>query len=283
MGVNRICSILNISKDSYYNSIDPIDRITQKWDHVRKEARKVIIAHSAYGVRRLQAELENKGVSIGRDTLGKLLKLWDFSLLRKVRKHKPSMINKFLHRLRDKVNLLCRTQLTKPLQAITSDITKLHYNNGKSKVYLCIHKDAFGQMVYGWSLDSNMELPMVMKSLRGCVSHIKRLAGKLPKDIVWHQDQGSQYTSYDYVQKILTLGKISFSAPGTPTDNAGQESFFGRLKEECACEILELRNRKEVEEFIKKKLRYYNNRRLHTSIGYIAPRIFTKSVLKLVD
>lgn len=254
-----------------------------KWDYTKTDVRKAIKANPAYGVRRLQAELANKGVKIGRDTLGKLLKIWDMYLIRKVRKHKPSMINRFLHTLRDKANLLCRTQLTKPLQAITSDITKLYYNGGKSKVYLCIHKDAFGQMVYGWSIDSNMELSMVMKSLNGCVKHIKRLVGKLPDGIVWHQDQGSQYTSYNYVQKIPTLGNISFSTPGTPTDNAGQESFFGRLKEELACEILELRNRKEVEEFIKKKMWYYNTKRLHTSIGYIAPRVFTKSVLNLVD
>ena len=124
-----------------------------------------------------------------------------------------------------------------------------------------------------------MELPLVMVSLNACIKSIKRTLGRLPEGIVFHQDQGSQYTSCEYVQKVLNLGRISFSAKGTPTDNAGQESFFGRLKEEWSCEIIELETRKEVEKYLKEKIRYYNSERLHTSIGYKTPDEFTKSFL----
>lgn len=68
--------------------------------------------------------------------------------------------------------------------------------------------------------------------------------------------------------------------PWTPTENPGQESFFGRFKDEWKDEIWELKSFTEVKRFIDKKIRYYNNKRLHTSIGYQTPAAYTKSVLK---
>lgn len=50
------------------------------------------------------------------------------------------------------------------------------------------------------------------------------------RNIIWHQDQGSQYTSYKYVNTVLETGRYR-SQGKVPTDNASQESFFGRLKD----------------------------------------------------
>lgn len=109
---------------------------------------------------------------------------------------------------------------------------------------------------------------------------IKKLIWQLPKKMIWHQDQGSQYTSYSYVDAIAQVGIISFSTKGTPTDNPGQESFFGRFKDEWADDMQELQTQEELKKFIKNKIRYYNNKRRHTSIDYIAPKTFTKKFLK---
>jgi len=81
------------------------------------------------------------------------------------------------------------------------------------------------------------------------------------------------------VNAVLSVGKISYSALGTPTDNPGQESFFGRFKDEYKDEIRELKTFKEVKKFINKKIRYYNYQRIHTSIGYTTPISFTKIIL----
>lgn len=115
------------------------------------------------------------------------------------------MIKKILLKLSDQTNLLIRSKIDKPLQAITSDISELTYQNGKA--YFCVHKDVFGQ---------------------------------IPQKPLFHQDQGSQYTSYPYVEEALKHGTLSYSTPGTPTENPGQESFFGRFKDEWADEIREL-------------------------------------------
>ena len=238
--------------------------------------------NSFYGVRRIQAELLQKyHIEIGRDTLGKLLKLWGLSLKRNIRKNKPSMIKKIILLLSDKVNILIRSNITEPFQAVSSDITEIQFKKGK--FYLCVHKDVIGQVVYGYDISRTMDKILVQNSFKLAVDKLKKLLKvKNIKDrkIIFHQDQGSQYTSYDYVNSVLDVGVISFSTPGTPTDNPGQESFFGRFKDECKKEILDMETYEEAKKFVITRMKYYNNRRLHTSINYQSPYSFTKAFLK---
>lgn len=179
--------------------------------------------------------------------------------------------------LSDRANLLIRTSLTKPFQAITSDISEIYYNSGKSKAYLAIHKDAFGQMVYGWKLDENMETNLVISSFEQAKKNVIKLIKAMPKKLICHQDQGSQYAGYEYVDKVLkNKMMLSYSTPGTPTDNPGQESFFGRLKDECQDEFNEITDFRQLQKFIKNRMNYYNNKRIHTSISYQTPKQFTQ-------
>jgi putative transposase len=256
-----------------------VDKFEQKYLNIKSFVTKVIEQHSAYGVNRIKAELEEKyAIKVGRDTLGKLLKLWRLSLKRKVVRRPPNLIQKILLSLAGRANLLIRTTLTAPFQAITSDITELFYRGGKA--YLAVHKDVYGQMVYGWSLDLTMDTSLVLKSLTMARKTIKNLVGKLTIKPLFHQDRGTQYTAYAYVQAILAGGIISYSNPGTPTHNPGQESFFGRFKDEWKQEIAEIETFENLEKFVKDKIKYYNHERRHTSIGLIAPYTFTKSFLK---
>ncbi len=95
-----------------------------------------------------------------------------------------------------------------------------------------------------------------------------------------HQDQGSQYTSYQYVEEVQKDMVLSYSNPGTPTHNPGQESFFGRFKDEWKNTIAEIETFEELQQFVNEKIKYYNEDRLHTSIGIERPLEFTKSFLK---
>lgn len=110
---------------------------------------------------------------------------------------------------------------------------------------------------------------------------IRKLIEKIPAKLLCHSDQGNQYTSYEYTDRVLKSNMIlSYSTPGTPTENPGQESFFGRLKEECQDEFNEIKNFKELEKFIAKRMKYYNTKRIHTSTGLKTPVKFTKLFIK---
>lgn len=278
-GVNRIVKLTGISKATYYAAQNPINKFEKKHLNIKSLISKIIDHNSSYGIKRIKAELEEEhNIIIGRDTLTKLLKLWGLNLKRKVRQTKPNMITKILLSLADRANLLIRSKITAPLQALSSDMTELKFRGGKA--YLCVHKDVFGQMVYGWSLGLTMETKLVLDSLEMARVTIRNLIGKIIHKPIQHQDRGSQYTSHAYVQAALNWTTLSYSNPGTPTHNPGQESFFGRFKDEWKTEIAEIKTFEELEKFVQNKINYYNEERRHTSIGLISPSKFTKSFLK---
>lgn len=279
IGVNRICQLTGMSKATYYAAQNPEDKFKTRYLNIKSFVEEVIEKDSSYGIRRIKAELEDSyHIKVGRDTLAKLLKLWGLDLKRKVKPKKPNMIQKILTALADRSNLLIRSTITAPFQALSSDITELKFKEGKA--YLCVHKDVFGQMVYGFSLGLSMETKLVLASLAMARKTISRLIGRAKTKPICHQDRGSQYTSHDYVQKALTWATLSYSDPGTPTHNPGQESFFGRFKDQWKDEIAETETFEQLEKFVKQKINYYNYERRHTSIGNISPYIFTKSFLK---
>lgn len=280
--INRICALCGISKNTFYNHKNPDESFEVKYLKFKKFIKKVIKENKSYGIERIKAALMTDfSLFIGRDALGRLLKLWGLELKRKIRKNKISVIKKILISLSDRVNLLIRSKIDKPFQAMTSDITEIYYKQGRAKAYLAVHKDVFGQQAYGWNIQEKMDAKIVIISFERAIKKIKELIKKVPKNLLCHQDQGSQYTSYEYTDTVMKNNVIlSYSTPGTPTENPGQESFFGRFKNEWQDEFNEIDNFKDLEKFIIKKLKYYNEKRIHTSIGLQAPQKFTASFIK---
>ena len=217
-------------------------------------------------------------ITIGRDQLAQLLSYWGLSLKRNIQKRTVSMIQKILILLAGKANLLIRSIITKPFQAISSDMTELIYKGGKA--YLCVHKDVFGQMVYGYKLGMHMTKDLVIESFEMAVKTMRGYVGTELLHMLCHQDQGSQYTSYEYVRIVQAVMQISYSDPGTPTHNPGQESFFGRFKDEWRGVIAEIETYEELEKFVNEKLKYYNEGRIHTKVGYTSPLNYTKAFLE---
>jgi len=280
-GVNRICKLTGISKATYYACQNPGDRFERKYLEIKAKVASIIDKDSSYGIRRIKAELEEvHQIIISKDTLAKLLKLWGLDLKRTIKTKRPNMIQKILVAMAERTNLLIRSTITTPFQALSSDITELKFKGGKA--YLCVHKDVFGQMVYGWSLGLTMETSLVIKSLEMAKSTINKLIGKTnnKNKSILHQDRGTQYTSHQYVKAALEWTTLSYSNPGTPTHNPGQESFFGRFKDQWRDEIAEIETFEQLEKFVKDKINYYNQERRHTSIGLIPPYKYTKSFLE---
>lgn len=111
-----------------------------------------------------------------------------------------------------------------PNKAWVSDITYVKLN-GKF-AYICVIIDLFARKVIAYTSRQNMKKELVMDTL------LKALKRNFPKDVIFHSDRGSQYTSKQFRQMIDQYDlKQSFSRPGCPYDNAVAESFFRYLKQ----------------------------------------------------
>lgn len=127
--------------------------------------------------------------------------------------------------------------------------------------------DLFDLKVVGWAYGKNMTDDLVIEAFKKAMK--KR---GLNKDGIFHSDRGSQYTSNDFEELLEKLNvNHSYSKKGYPYDNASMESFNSILKKE---EV----NANNYQTFNEAKLvlfefieGWYNNVRIHSSIGYITP------------
>ena len=221
------------------------------------------------------------GETVNHKLLLKLLKLWGLALKRNLPKRKKSWMAKVLEFLQSRANLVrqleAKGKITDCFKVIVSDITEIPFKAGKA--YLCVHLDYVGKLVYGYSLSLNPNRQLVISSFQKAVKTSTKklkLNFKRLKEIIFYQDRGTQYTSADYTTTVLDKGYLSFSKKGEPGDNAVNEAFFSRLKEEWRDIFYEAGSFEDLEKLVKKAIDYYNERRYHTTIENQIPLEFTK-------
>jgi transposase InsO family protein len=98
----------------------------------------------------------------------------------------------------------------------------------KEFVFLAVLLDAFSRRVLGWELDESLQTSLAMRALDRALADRPISAG-----IIHHSDQGVQYASAEYVDRLQELGfQISMSRKGAPWENGRAESFIKTLKAE---------------------------------------------------
>jgi len=152
-----------------------------------------------------------------------------------------------------------------PDHAWVTDITYIRTHEGW--LYLAVVIDLFSRRVVGWSMQSRMQMDLVLSALLMAVWRRK------PKQkVIVHSDQGSQFTGHEW-QKFLqdhTL-EASMSRRGNCYDNAVAESFFHLLKRErIRRKTYATRKdaRQDVFDYIEM---FYNPKRKHGNNGLLSP------------
>ena len=147
------------------------------------------------------------------------------------------------------------------------DITYIPTREGW--LYLAAVIDAFSRKVVGWSMSERITEKVAIDAMEQAVGR------EGPPDdgsLVFHDDQGAQYTSRSFQRCLDSHGIVqSVSRPGTPLDNAVAESFFKTLKRELVKER-SYGTRDEAKQDIFKYIElYYNRVRMHSTLDYMSP------------
>jgi transposase InsO family protein len=158
-----------------------------------------------------------------------------------------------------------------PNESWVADITYVPTREGW--LYLAVVEDLYSRKVVGWSMAATMESRLVVDALEMAVSR------RLPDEgLVAHSDRGSQYAS-DHYQSLLGKHGIECSMSGVAQcwDNAPAESFFASLKKELTHHE-DYQTREEARASIFEYIEvFYNNQRLHSSLGYLTPAAYEQS------
>ncbi len=279
--MNQICELMGISKKTYYQSQEPQERLAEKYQALRPILGRLIEKHPSYGVPRLkQALAEQEGMVVNPKLLRKLLRLWGLTWRRTAGagQRKKTWVQRVVEALGSRANLVRYLQITACFQVLVTDMTRLAFAGGIA--YLCVHLDWYGKLVLGWELSLHPDTPLALASLQMAFAAIIEWKGGTLEGLIVHQDQGSPYTSGDYVIAVLeSQAFISYSRRATPGDNPVNESFFSRFKAEWGEQVAETKTLQALRQLISRAIAYYNTERYHTSIGCQTPAQFTQQFL----
>ena len=160
-------------------------------------------------------------------------------------------------------------QAIKPGQHWAGDFTYINTANGY--LYYAIVMDLYTRKVIGWSLGRKRNSELTRRALLMALGQHKPMVG-----CIFHSDQGIEYAAHDYRDLVASAGLIrSMSRKGTPQDNAIVESFFHSMKSEAVTKAIYKNEIEAVVEIIE-YMHFYNNERLHSSIGYQSPKNYEK-------
>ena len=101
---------------------------------------------------------------------------------------------------------------------------------------------------------------------------VRDRAGEDITGVIQHSDAGAQYTAIRYAERLADVGAIaSIGSVGDSYDNALAESVVGLYKTECVKIDGPFRTADELELATLSWVHWFNEHRLHSSIGYLTP------------
>jgi putative transposase len=262
--VNALCQMNGLSRAGFYRWRMPRQAAPVEME-LRDQMQKIALESPAYGYRRITSELQQRGFEVNHK---RVLRMMREDNLLCVRRCAFVVTTDSRHNLPVYPNL---ARAIKPMainQLWVADITYIRLRT--EFVYLAVVLDAFSRRVIGWALGRSLEAELAVTALRMALIERQPSPG-----LVHHSDRGVQYASADYTEMLKQHhATISMSRKGNPYDNAACESFMKTLKYEEVYRN-EYRDFNDAHSSIGEFLeRVYNQKRLHSALGYVPPAEF---------
>lgn len=263
-GVRRMCQLVEVSPSGYYawRRREPSRRAREDAVLLQQVRAVFEAGRGVYGYRRVHAGM-NRTVACGRDRVARLM-----------RQHglKGRMPRRFAtttqsqHARPIAPNLLAQDFSASDVnRKWVADITYVWTSEGW--LYLATIEDLFSRAIVGWAMGSHVTDLLTRQALQMALLRRQPAQG-----LLHHSDRGGQYASIAYQTTLAAAGIVqSMSQSGNPYDNAVQESFFSRLKNELLHHrtfATRQQARSEIFEYIEV---FYNRQRLHSALGYRSP------------
>jgi putative transposase len=276
-GVEPICRVLTehgvkIAPSSYYaaRSRPPSARAARD----RVLLAEIVRVHSdpqlgrgLYGARKVWHQLRREGIEVPRCRVERLMRQ---AGLRGVRRGRP-MITTKADRAAVRPPDLVERDFTaiRPNQLWVVDFTYVPTWSGMA--FTAFVSDVFSRRIVGWRTAPSMPTELPLDALEMALWARAR-AGEPVDGLVHHSDAGAQYTAIRYASRLLDAGAVaSIGSVGDSYDNALAESVIGLYKTECVRHEGPWRGVDDLELATLSWVHWFNQTRLHSSIGNVPP------------
>jgi putative transposase len=251
--IERQCALLGLPRSSYYYEPcceDPF-RLA-----MMGEIDQLFMSYPFYGKRRISAVLKSKGHEVGVDLARTLMRRMGLEAI-----YPKSNLSKPYPGHKIYPYLLRGVVIKRINQVWSTDITYLRMRHGF--LYLTAVIDWYSRYVLSWKLSNSLDGLFCREALQDAL--------KKGTPDIFNTDQGSQYTSNEFTGILLTTGiKVSMDGRGRALDNIWVERLWRTVKQEEVY-IRDYADGLEAYKSLSKYFSFYNEERLHSSLGYISP------------
>ena len=262
----------SLPRSTYYFEVGKPDPDGKNADII-EEIRSIFAENkSRYGVRRVAAELRNRGRGINHKKVQRLMAKLGLKAIRPKVKYHSYMGT--VGAVAD--NVINRDfSASRPNEKWTTDVSQFSCPFGKA--YLSPVLDMFGTDIVAWDLSLSPNFGQTMRMLDEAFAKNPSLEG-----LVFHSDQGWQYQMKQYGQRLKEMGIIqSMSRKGNCIDNCVMETFFGTMKREMFYgHEGEFRTFEQLKAAIAEYIDYYNNRRIKGKTKWMPPAKYREASMR---
>lgn len=268
--VRALCRALGVSPSGYWAWRTRRPSVRERADEQLSARIRAIhqASRGTYGAPRIHAELAATGHGCGRKRVARLMRQTGLVGCQRRRAFKTTRRDVAAEPAPD---LVQRTfTAAAPDRLWVADLT--YVATGEGFLYVAVILDVFSRRVVGWSMADHMRAELVVNALHMALTTRRPQAG-----LIHHSDHGSQYTAQIFAQRCRTAGiRCSMGSTGDCFDNALAESFFATVE----CELLagqSFRTHREARTALFAYIEgFYNRRRRHSALGYLAPELFER-------
>jgi len=253
ISISRQCELLDLPRSSYYYHSDRDDSFNEL---LMKLIDEKYTKAPFYGVPRMTVWLRLLGHDVNVKRIRRLMHRMGIQAI-----YPKPHLSRADEEHKKYPYLLRGMDIHLPDQVWGTDITYIRMNRGF--VYLVAIMDWFSRYVLSWEISTTLDREFCIQALDNAL--------KISKPEIFNTDQGSQFTSIDFTDRLKNAGiRISMDGRGRAYDNIFVERLWRTVKYEEVY-LHDYRTVLEAKHLLAEYFRFYNTERNHQALNYRTP------------